>query len=153
MHYFPFVFLHCIDFELYSVYHSLERAPKYVRLMRITRYVSYSTDVTVTSPTTKTWSSAKLWQAPVYGGQPPMKNLHSFRMSSQKMLTNSGLAGETQRNILYEIIILYSSPWLLLGISRKLINLLFKRNTAVQSVVLPEESHKRKRFHKSWMPR
>lgn len=39
----------------------LEIAPKFLRLMRVTLHVPYSTDVTVTSPATKIWSSAKLW--------------------------------------------------------------------------------------------
>lgn len=68
-------------------------------------------------------------------------------------LTTSGLAGETERNVLCEIITLHGSLWLLLGIIRKLINLLCRSNTAVQSVIHPEESHRKKRFHKRCIQR
>ncbi|XP_036034450.1 uncharacterized protein LOC118577907 [Onychomys torridus] len=82
-------------------------------------------------------------KACIYGGWAPVRNLHSSRMGSQRMLTTSGLAGETQSNILCEIITLHGSLWLLLGKIRKLINLLCRSNTAVKSVVHPEDSHKK----------
>lgn len=40
----------------------LESIPKFLRLMRVTTYMPYSTDVTVASPATKTWSAASCEQ-------------------------------------------------------------------------------------------
>lgn len=61
------------------------------------------------------------------GGWAAARKPHSSRSLSQERLTTSELAGETQHQILLQIIILLGRPWLL-GNNRKLINLLHRNN-------------------------
>lgn len=63
-----------------------------------------------------------------YEGWATVRNPHSSRMVSQRRLTTLELAGETQHKILLEIITLYGRYWPLLGINRKLIDLLCRNN-------------------------
>ena len=113
----------------------LESAPKFLRLMWVTTYMQYSTDVTVAFPATKIWSPSQAVSSRVCacGGWATVRIPHSSRMVNQRKLTTLELAGETQHKILLDIITLYGRYWLLLGSNRKLIDLLCRNNIVAGS--------------------